>query len=148
MPGTKRILGQSVILSNFIGEKESVPKYQKTLLCRINIQETDTRSLDTQTDSAYVNLYFFDKYSKAYALYGEEEYEAGFFASSKSDAADAGERTYMKPHDFKNLPAEERSLYFTFDPNGRDTIGGKIIRSVKRCQNGSARMYHFKAVCI
>ena len=128
--GRNRILKDTVILHNSLGEIEDRNVYQDTILtsCYCPIDEgTDLTNQGKKSNNS-AKLYLFDFKTKAKSVNGSI-------------------RTYL-PYD-KWVKLTDKSKYWTLNPNGDDYFtkeGCRKVRIIKFSHKvaGSRRMWHFE----
>ena len=128
---TLRMLPDTVVLANYIGEVRDVAAYQITIMNHVYCPEVEGSAVSTpgrrKNDSA--QLYFFDKRSIATDENGNK-------------------RTYLPYELWKAL--EDKTPYWTLCDGGRDTFrkqgSGKelYVTGFAHYVVGTARMWHFE----
>ena len=128
---SRRILKDTVVLANYIGEVDDVATYQYTTIKNVYCYEAEGVNVSTigRRGDDKATLFIFDTVSKAYD-------------------SEENKRSYLPYSLWKNLP--DKSGFWTIGDEGYDTFR-KIgtdkphrITSFIRLRAGSSRMWHFE----
>lgn len=128
---SRRILPDTVVLSNYVGEVDDVATYQHTTLkfCYCPAEEGAAQGLPAKKEADDGILYIFDRNTKAFD-------------------ADGNLRQYLD-YDLWRI-VTDKTPYWTLNTSGKDKfrkIGTKReyrIESFAHKVNGSPRMWHFE----
>ncbi len=128
---SRRILKDTVVLANFIGEVNDVATFQYTTLKNVYCYSGDGAAVDNvgKRGSDSVTLYIFDSVSTASDDQGNK-------------------RSYLDQDEWDEL--QGKSGYWTLHDGGRDTIrkAGETkeyrVMSSSRLVAGTRRMWHFE----
>lgn len=128
---SRRMLTDTVVLENYVGEVNDVASYEKTVLRRCSCQIHTGANIGS---------------------FGREEGDSGklyiFDFKTKAESTDGKPKSYMPYDQWKSL--DDKSPYWTISDKGNDRFskeGVKIqfrIAGFKHLTAGSRRMWHFE----
>ena len=128
---SRKVLPDTVVLSNYTGERDGVATYQDTVLehCRCRFSEGTNATGTGKMAGDSATLYIFDR-------------------ATKAKSADGAPRTFLPHEDFEK--AEDKASYWTLSDAGKDKfrVQGRqeplLIKSLVHRVVGSRRMWHFE----
>lgn len=128
---SRKILKETIVLSNYLGEVNDFAAYQDTILtfCYCTDSESVSKGRPATKENESVRLYLFDFKTLASSSTGKK-------------------RTYLPYEQWKAL--DDKSSYWTLNDNGRDYFvkegqrDKRTITGFSHKTTGSRRMWHFE----